>query len=122
MSTPRVIKKYPNRRLYDTKESRYVTLEDLRCLVTGECDFVVLDRKTGENITRSVLLQIIRDQDGDSVLSEQFLAQVIRCHGCRDPQTLTQQLEGALRRHLSEIHGFSGPDTTNPLTSGPQMP
>ncbi len=124
MSTPRVIKKYPNRRLYDTEESRYVTLEDIRRLVTGQRDFVVIDKKTGDNITRSVLLQIISDQDhnGDSVLSEQFLAQVIRCHGCSDPHSLTQQLEGALRRYLSEIHGFSSHDATNPLTSGPQMP
>ena len=52
MSEPRVIKKYPNRRLYDTVESRYITLADIRRLVTDKVDFVVIDKKSQEDITR----------------------------------------------------------------------
>ena len=124
MSTSRVIRKYPNRRLYDTEESRYVTLGDIRRLVLDERAFVVIDKKTGQEITRSVLLQVISDQaqDSESVLSENFLAQVIRCHGHTNPQSLANRLENALRDYLSEFNSFSGADATNPLTSRPQMP
>ena len=123
MSTSRVIKKYPNRRLYDTEESRYITLGDVRQLVIEERPFVVIDKKTGNDITRAVLLQVISDQEQNSepLLSEDFLAQVIRCHGQTDPQTLASQLENALRRYLSELKGFSGSPAIDPLTSGPQM-
>jgi polyhydroxyalkanoate synthesis repressor PhaR len=123
MSTSRVIKKYPNRRLYDTEESRYITLGDVRQLVIDERPFVVIDKKTGADITRAVLLQVISDQEQNSepLLSEDFLAQVIRCHGQTDPQTLARQLENTLRRYLSELKGFSGSHQIDPLTSGPQM-
>lgn len=123
MSTSRVIKKYPNRRLYDTEESRYITLGDVRQLVIEERPFVVIDKKTGNDITRAVLLQVISDQEQNSepLLSEDFLAQVIRCHGQTDPQMLASQLEIALRRYLSELKGFSGSPQIDPLTSGPQM-
>ncbi|MDJ0906973.1 MAG: polyhydroxyalkanoate synthesis repressor PhaR [Woeseiaceae bacterium] len=124
MSTSRIIKKYPNRRLYDTEESRYITLSDVRRLVVDERRFVVVDKKTGADITRSVLLQVISDQEQQSasVLSEAFLVQVIRCHGQTDPQSLASQLESTLRRYLSELKGFSDHNSINPLTSGPQMP
>jgi len=59
----RVIKKYPNRRLYDTNESKYVTLNDVRKLVLEETPFCVIDKKTGEDITRNILLQIIIEQE-----------------------------------------------------------
>lgn len=123
MSTTRVITKYPNRRLYDTEESRYITLGDIRQLVIDERIFVVIDRKTGRDITRSVLLQVISDQEQHcgSVLSERFLSQIIRCHGQTDPQSLSSQLEDMLRHYLSELKGLSGSDAINPLTSGPQM-
>ena len=63
MSEPRTIKKYPNRRLYDTVESRYITLADIRRLVIDRIDFVVMDKKTQEDITRSILLQVIAEQE-----------------------------------------------------------
>ncbi len=63
MSDPRVIKKYPNRRLYDTVESRYITLADVRKLVVDRIDFVVIDKKSQNDITRSILLQVIADQE-----------------------------------------------------------
>jgi len=82
-SGPRVIRKYPNRRLYDTVESRYVTLADIRRLVVERIDFVVLDRKSQQDITRSILLQVIAEQEGggESLMSRDFLSQVIRSYG-----------------------------------------
>ena len=82
-NTPRVIRKYPNRRLYDTVESRYVTLADVRRLVVERVDFVVLDRKSQQDITRSILLQVIAEQEGagESLMSRDFLSQVIRTYG-----------------------------------------
>jgi len=82
-NSPRVIRKYPNRRLYDTVESRYVTLADVRRLVVERIDFVVLDRKTQQDITRSILLQVIAEQEGagESLMSRDFLSQVIRSYG-----------------------------------------
>lgn len=79
--TQRVIKKYPNRRLYDTVQSRYITLADVRELVLNEVDFVVVDKKTQEDITRCILLQVICEQEqAGPLLSPDFLIQVIRCH------------------------------------------
>jgi polyhydroxyalkanoate synthesis repressor PhaR len=80
---PRVIRKYPNRRLYDTVESRYVTLADIRRLVVERVDFVVLDRKSQQDITRTILLQVIAEQEGggESLMSRDFLSQVIRTYG-----------------------------------------
>ena len=82
-NAPRVIRKYPNRRLYDTVESRYVTLADVRRLVVERVDFVVLDRKSQQDITRSILLQVIAEQEGagESLMSRDFLSQVIRTYG-----------------------------------------
>jgi polyhydroxyalkanoate synthesis repressor PhaR len=83
MSEPRVIKKYPNRRLYDTVDSKYITLADIRRLVLERVDFTVIDKKTEEDITRSILLQVIAEQEheGDPMMSEDFLSQVIRAYG-----------------------------------------
>ena len=79
----RVIKKYPNRRLYDTEISSYITVEDVRQLIVDGEDFEVRDAKTGEDLTRSILLQIIaeHEQDGQPVLSTQLLSQIIRFYG-----------------------------------------
>lgn len=83
MSGPRVIKKYPNRRLYDTAISQYVTLDDIRQLVTDATEFKVIDAKTDEDLTRAILLQIIVEQEdnGEPILSADFLARVIRFYG-----------------------------------------
>lgn len=80
MTTRRVIKKYPNRRLYDTEESRYITLVDVRELVVDGVDFVVIDKKKGDDITRCILLQVICEQEanGGAVLSRDFLSDIIR--------------------------------------------
>ncbi len=63
---PRIIKKYPNRRLYDTEKSQYVTLQQIRELVLEEIPFIVIDQKSEEDITRSILLQIIFEQESET--------------------------------------------------------
>jgi len=80
---PVVIKKYANRRLYNTSKSSYVTLEHLSAMVREGEDFVVYDAKTGEDITRSVLTQIIFEEEakGASLLPATFLRQIIRLYG-----------------------------------------
>ena len=80
---PIVIKKYANRRLYNTGTSTYVTLEDLAAMVKGGADFVVTDAKTGDDITRSVLTQIIFEQEGkgQNLLPIAFLRQLIQFYG-----------------------------------------
>ena len=79
----RVIKKYPNRRLYDTESSSYVTLAQVRDLVMKGVPFVALDAKSGEDLTRSVLLQIILEEEagGAPMFSEAMLANMIRFYG-----------------------------------------
>jgi polyhydroxyalkanoate synthesis repressor PhaR len=80
---PRVIKKYPNRRLYDTVSSAYITLAEVKQLVIDAKPFVVLDAKTGEDLTRSILLQIILEEEmgGVPMFSEAALANMIRFYG-----------------------------------------
>jgi len=79
----RVIKKYPNRRLYDTETSAYITLTDVRQLVMDSAQFVVRDAKTGEDLTRSILLQIILEEEtgGVPMFTEAVLANIIRFYG-----------------------------------------
>jgi polyhydroxyalkanoate synthesis repressor PhaR len=81
--TPVIIKKYANRRLYNTAKSSYVTLDHLSTMVREGEDFVVYDAKTGEDITRSVLTQIIFEEEakGTSMLPATFLRQIIRLYG-----------------------------------------
>lgn len=83
MTKPRTIKKYPNRRLYDTELSRYITLADVRDLVMQEKDFIVVDTNSKEDLTRSILLQIIIEQEsgGDPMFSADILSKMIRFYG-----------------------------------------
>jgi polyhydroxyalkanoate synthesis repressor PhaR len=80
---PRVLKKYPNRRLYDTRNSSYITLVDVKQMVLGSEDFEVRDAKTGEDLTRSILLQIILEEESGGVpmFSSEMLAHIIRFYG-----------------------------------------
>jgi polyhydroxyalkanoate synthesis repressor PhaR len=79
----RVLKKYPNRRLYDTETSSYITLADVKAMVLATQDFVVVDAKTNEDLTRSILLQIILEEEsgGLPMFSAQALGQIIRFYG-----------------------------------------
>ncbi|RMD90001.1 MAG: polyhydroxyalkanoate synthesis repressor PhaR [Alphaproteobacteria bacterium] len=95
---PIIIKKYANRRLYNTDSSSYVTLDDLATLVREGRDFVVRDAKTGEDITRSVLTQIIFEQEsrGATILPVSFLRQLIGFYGDRLETMLPGYLEAAM--------------------------
>ena len=83
MSDIRVIKKYPNRRLYDTATSSYITLADVKKLVLDNVDFKVVDAKSNEDLTRAILLQIIIDEEAGGVpmFSSDMLSQIIRFYG-----------------------------------------
>jgi polyhydroxyalkanoate synthesis repressor PhaR len=104
MSEPRTIKKYPNRRLYDTVESRYITLADIRRLVLERIDFVVIDKKTQGDITRTILLQVISEQEhgGESLMSRDFLSQVIRSYGGPTRGVIGNYLEQSLRQFSNQ--------------------
>jgi len=80
---PRLIKKYPNRRLYDTQSSAYITLGDIKSLVMDQAIFQVIDAKSGDDLTRSILLQIILEEEGGGtpILSSTVLEQMIRFYG-----------------------------------------
>jgi polyhydroxyalkanoate synthesis repressor PhaR len=80
---PRILKKYPNRRLYDTRASSYITLADVKRMVLDNEDFEVRDAKSGDELTRSILLQIILEEEagGMPMFSAQTLAQIIRFYG-----------------------------------------
>jgi polyhydroxyalkanoate synthesis repressor PhaR len=95
---PVVVKKYANRRLYNTEASSYVTLEDLAGMVRAGRDFVVYDAKSGEDITRSVLTQIIVEEEakGRSLLPESFLRQLIGFYGNGMQALLPTYLENAM--------------------------
>lgn len=119
---PTVIKKYANRRLYNTGTSTYVTLEDLSVMVKDEEDFVVFDAKSGDEITRSVLTQIIFEQEnkGENLLPIAFLRQLIRFYGNSMQSIVPSYLEFSLsnltrdqdkfRDHLSQTFGATAFD------------
>ena len=104
MSDPRVIKKYPNRRLYDTVESRYITLADVRRLVVEKIDFVVVDKKNNADITRSILLQVIAEQEHlpEPILTQDFMVNVIRSYGSTVQPSVSGHLEQTLKQFLSQ--------------------
>jgi polyhydroxyalkanoate synthesis repressor PhaR len=118
---PITIKKYANRRLYNTGTSTYVTLEDLAIMVKNGEDFVVFDAKTGEDITRSVLAQIVSEQEskeGQSLLPIAFLRQLIRFYGdsmqMMVPSFLEQSMssltsqQGKFREQITQAFGVGG--------------
>src|SRR4029453_2750307 len=80
---PRVLKKYPNRRLYDTEGSSYITLAEVKAMVLQGVDFEVRDAKTGEDLPRGILLQIILEEEtgGVPIFSAAMLSQIIRFYG-----------------------------------------
>ena len=95
----RLIKKYPNRRLYDTKTSAYITLVDVKELVLAHEEFQVLDAKTGEDLTRSILLQIILEEEtgGAPMFTADLLTQMIRFYGNAMQGMMGQYIEGNIK-------------------------
>lgn len=108
MSQTRVIKKYPNRRLYDTEISRYITLEEIRQLVLRGEDFQVIDKRTGNDITRTILLQVISEQEegGDPIFSTKVLRNIIRFYGDSMQSTMSSYLELSLEFFNEQQHQF----------------
>lgn len=110
MNEARIIKKYPNRRLYDTEESRYITLADVKDLVIKKIEFLVIDKKTGDDITRSILLQVISEQEqhGDPIMSRDFLSQLIRSYGSAMPSFIANYLEQSLKLFMTQQQNLRG--------------
>lgn len=106
---PTIIKKYANRRLYNTGTSAYVTLENLACMVKQGEDFVVYDAKSGEDITRPVLTQIIFEQegkDGNFLLPITFLRQLIRFYGDSIQMLVPSYLEFTINKLTNDQAKF----------------
>ena len=117
-----VIKKYANRRLYNTGTSTYVTLENLASMVKGNEEFVVQDAKTGEDITHSVLTQIIFEQEnkvGQNMMPITFLRQLIRFYGDQMQMVIPSYLEQTMAAFSREQEGFRDKATG---TLGQQSP
>lgn len=105
----RLIKKYPNRRLYDTQTSAYVTLSDIKGLVMGGEPFKVVDAKTEDDLTRNILLQIILEEEscGAPVFSSQMLSQIIRFYGNSMQGLMGNYLENTMQSFV-DIHNKLG--------------
>ena len=122
-SDKRIIKKYPNRRLYDTAESKYVTLSDVRELVLNGVSFCVIDKKSSEDITRSILLQIIieQEEDGDPMFSSEVLEQMIGFYGNSVQGQAGDFIRSSLELFQEQQRRFqeqvSGAMQSNPLAS-----
>jgi polyhydroxyalkanoate synthesis repressor PhaR len=109
-SAERLIKKYPNRRLYDTQTSSYITLTDVKQLVLDADEFTVVDAKTNEDLTRSILLQIILEEEANGVpmFSSSVLSQIIRYYG--------HAMQGMMGSYLEKnVQAFT--DIQNKFTS-----
>ncbi len=106
MSEPRIIKKYPNRRLYDTAISSYITLEDVKRLVLERAEFRVVDARTNEDITRGILLQIISEQEeqGTPIFTTEVLAHIIRFYGDSLQGMMGNYLERSLQAFVDQQH------------------
>src|ERR1700755_424785 len=108
MAQLRTIKKYPNRRLYDTEISSYITLEEVRQLVLDNEEFEVRDAKSGDDLTRSVLLQIISEHEerGQPMFTTNLLSQIIRFYGDSLQGFMGSYLEKSLQIFLDQQQTF----------------
>ena len=115
----RIIKKYPNRRLYDTELSKYITLENVKQLVTDKVDFCVKDVKTGEDLTRGILLQIISEQehDGEPFFSASALSQIIRFYDDSMQSVAGDFIQKSLTLFVDQQKQMQDAVTSNPLTA-----
>ena len=128
VSEPRKIKKYSNRRLYDTTTSKYITLNDVRQLVMDGVDFVVRDVSTGEDITRQILLQVIAEQEsgGQPMFTKELLTQMIRFYGGAFQSVFTDYLSRTVemfdgqqkeyQKQLNEMLNSSGMSAVSEIT------
>jgi polyhydroxyalkanoate synthesis repressor PhaR len=109
MNDVRIIKKYPNRRLYDTKVSRYITLEEVRQLVLNNIRFKVEDKRSHEDITRTILLQVIADQEegGNPIFSSELLTHIIRFYGDPMQPSISRYLELSIQLFMQQHQNFA---------------
>ncbi|WNO07509.1 polyhydroxyalkanoate synthesis repressor PhaR [Teredinibacter sp. KSP-S5-2] len=105
------IKKYPNRRLYDTSKSQYINLESIKEMVMGHQEFVVVDSKSGDDLTKSILLQIISEQesnDQQALLTQTVLKQLIRFYGSDMQVFMRQYLEQSIAAFMEQQNSIQG--------------
>ena len=123
MSDKRIIKKYPNRRLYDTQDSKYITLEDVKKLVLDGQEFVIKDVKTEEDLTRSILLQIITEQEheGEPLFTTDSLSHIIRLYGDSVQSVAKDYLQQSIDLFVSQQkqmqENIQNAVSTNPMTA-----
>ncbi len=117
-SGPRILKKYPNRRLYDTEISSYITLTDVKAMVLTGLAFEVRDAKTGDDLTRSILLQIILEEEtgGVPIFSSAMLSQIIRFYGHAMQGMMGSYLEKNLQT-FTDIQGRLAEQTKGSIDS-----
>jgi polyhydroxyalkanoate synthesis repressor PhaR len=117
MPTERIIKKYPNRRLYDTELSRYITVADVRDLVMQGVPFRVLDTSNDADLTRSILLQIMLEEEagGEPLFSANMLAQIIRFYGGTFQGVFARYLESSLDAFAEQQKQIAETWTESPL-------
>lgn len=124
----KIIKKYPNRRLYDTSDSQYITIQDVRAMVSNGVDFEVQEAKSGDDITRTVLLQIIVEQESENnpLFSTDNLRNFIRFYSSNTTQGFSQFMDQSLtyfkkqqdymRDSMAEMMGANPMELFNDLT------
>jgi len=117
----RVIKKYPNRRLYDTELSRYITLSDVRDLVINMVDFSIVDTQSKKDLTRNILLQIIMEQEagGKPLFTNEILSRIIRYYGDSMQTAFTAYLDNSIdffaEQQKQMQNQMSGSFSVNPM-------
>jgi len=123
MADKRIIKKYPNRRLYDTEVSKYITLADVRGLVMKGADFGVVDTTNDEDITRAILLQIMLEEEsgGQPLFSAHMLSQIIRFCGGTLQGLFARYLEQSLNVFAKQQQQFRETWTKDPLKAVARM-
>lgn len=123
MPSPRVIKKYPNRRLYDTELSRYITLSNIRELVMNGVSFQVIDTNSNEDLTRSILLQIMLEEEsgGEPLFSSTMLSQIIRFYGGTTQNIFSRYLEESLSLFVQQQEQLKNLEGTDPMQTMTDM-
>ncbi|WP_020652156.1 polyhydroxyalkanoate synthesis repressor PhaR [Massilia niastensis] len=123
-SAERLIKKYPNRRLYDTQTSSYITLTDVKQLVLDADEFTVVDAKTNEDLTRSILLQIILEEEANGVpmFTSSVLSQIIRYYGHAMQGMMGSYLEKNVQAFTDIQNKFTSAATAGALEGKPFSP
>lgn len=119
----RAFKKYPNRRLYDIEQSKYVTVEDIRLIILSGESISVVDSKTEKDLTRTVLMQIISEQEGEGhepILTNRVLEQLIRFYGSAMQSVVGKYIEQSMMNFLDQqeryrrnLRGLSNVDPVN---------